>query len=363
MNTKKIISVITASAILAAAGLSNTVIKEENNMLISSAALSYENPELAEYAEQVAILVNRERLSNGLQPVKYSPLLSEAANVRSSELRKSFSHTRPNGSSCFTVLKEFDISYFSAAENIAYGQRTPEIVMNGWMNSSGHRANILSKNVEYIGVGVVYSNGIYYWTQLFASSDSISDAYLPDKNNETPDETTNITITTTTTVTTPTTQLTTLIQSTSKATTNITHNTQTSSTKPLTSTSQTIVTNTPTFTLPDLNDYFNPDNESIIISPEHFDIYDFLLNNKICVDKCCENAQDNFTEFYTDLKNKILDKIYDAKHSKNDIDMFQIADESYAVANADEELEKYATEIILSNDEDVAAKWLEENFK
>ena len=182
--------------------------------------------------------------------------------------------------------------------------------MNAWMNSSGHRANILSKNVEYIGVGVVYSNGIYYWTQLFASSDSISDAYLPDKNNETPDETTNkaeITITTTTTVTTPTTQLTTLIQSTSKATKNITHNTQTSSTKPLASTSQTTATNDPTFTLPDLKDYFNYDNENIIISPEHFDIYDFLLNNEICIDKCCRNANDNFTEFYTNLKDKILE--------------------------------------------------------
>lgn len=310
MNAKKIISIITASAIITTAGLSTTAIKEEKNLLISSAALSYENPELAEYAKQVAILVNRERSSYGLQPVKYSPLLSEAANVRSSELRKNFSHTRPNGTSCFTVLKEFDISYFSAAENIAYGQRTPEIVMNAWMNSSGHRANILSKNVEYIGVGVVYSNGIYYWTQLFASSDSISDAYLPDKNNETPDETTNkaeITITTTTTVTTPTTQLTTLIQSTSKATKNITHNTQTSSTKPLTSTSQTTATNEPTFTLPDLKDYFNYDNENIIISPEHFDIYDFLLNNEICIDKCCRNAKDNFTEFYTNLKDKILE--------------------------------------------------------
>lgn len=310
MNAKKIISIITASAIITAAGLSTTAIKEENNLLISSAALSYENPELAEYAKQVAILVNRERSSYGLQPVKYSPLLSEATNVRSSELRKNFSHTRPNGTSCFTVLKEFDISYFSAAENIAYGQRTPEIVMNAWMNSSGHRTNILSKNVEYIGVGVVYSNGIYYWTQLFASSDSISDAYLPDKNNETPDETTNkaeITITTTTTVTTPTTQLTTLIQSTSKATKNITHNTQTSSTKPLTSTSQTTATNDPTFILPDLKDYFNYDNENIIISPEHFDIYDFLLNNEICIDKCCRNAKDNFTEFYTNLKDKILE--------------------------------------------------------
>ena len=310
MNAKKIISIITASAIITAAELSTTAIKEENNLLISSAALSYENPELAEYAKQVAILVNRERSSYGLQPVKYSPLLIEAANVRSSELRKNFSHTRPNGTSCFTVLKEFDISYFSAAENIAYGQRTPEIVMNAWMNSSGHRANILSKNVEYIGVGVVYSNGIYYWTQLFASSDSISDAYLPEENNKIPISTTNkaeITITTTATVTTPTTQFTTLIQSTSKATKNITHNTQTSSTKPLASTSQTTATNDPTFTLPDLKDYFNYDNENIIISPEHFDIYDFLLNNEICIDKCCRNAKDNFTEFYTNLKDKILE--------------------------------------------------------
>ena len=137
MNAKKIIYIITPSAIITAAGLSTTAIKEENNLLISSAALSYENPELAEYTKEVAILVNRERSSYGLQPVKYSPLLSEAANVRSSELRKNFSHTRPNGTSCFTVLKEFDISYFSAAENIAYGQRTSEIVMNGWMNSSG----------------------------------------------------------------------------------------------------------------------------------------------------------------------------------------------------------------------------------
>lgn len=325
MNIKKIFSIITASAIITAAGLSTTAIKEENNLLISSAALSYENPELAEYAKQVAILVNRERSSYGLQPVKYSPLLSEAANVRSSELRKNFSHTRPNGTSCFTVLKEFDISYFSAAENIAYGQRTPEIVMNAWMNSSGHRTNILSKNVEYIGVGVVYSNGIYYWTQLFASSDSISDAYLPDKNNETPDETTNkaetTNPTTTTTVTTQTIKLTIPNHATSKSTANTTHNIQTSSTKPLTSTSQTTVTNEtisksttdttatndPTFTLPDLKDYFNYDNENIIISPEHFDIYDFLLNNEICIDKCCRNAKDNFTEFYTNLKDKILE--------------------------------------------------------
>lgn len=327
MNTKKIISIFAASAILTSAGLHTVSVKTENT-LISTAVLSYENPELAEYAKQVAILVNRERLSKGLQPVKFSPQLSEAANVRSSELRKSFSHTRPDGTSCFTVLKEFDISYVSAAENIAYGQRTPEIVMDAWMNSSGHRANILNKNMEYIGVGVVYNNGIYYWTQLFAASDALSDAYLPDENTGISNvTTTEITIptTTTTTVTISTTKSTTTNKTTTKITTN---NVKTTSTKPLTSTSQTTVTNNttshrpesttnsfgtcnPTFTLPDLNDYINSDNENIIISPENFDIYDFLFNSDVSKDKYCENTKENFTEIYNDLKSKIFDKIYD----------------------------------------------------
>jgi uncharacterized protein YkwD len=61
-----------------------------------------------------------------------------------------------------------------AAENIAYGQKTPAEVMKGWMNSSGHRANILSKNAQYIGIGVQYKNGVYYWTQFFAEGNSIS---------------------------------------------------------------------------------------------------------------------------------------------------------------------------------------------
>lgn len=151
--------------------------------LHEASAISYNDSELAEYAEQVAVLVNKERTANGLQPVRVSPALSEAANTRAEELQKNFSHTRPNGTSCFTAITERGITYRSVAENIAYGQRSPESVMDAWMNSSGHRANILNKNMEYIGVGVVYRNGIYYWSQFFAVSDDLADgAYLPDEN-------------------------------------------------------------------------------------------------------------------------------------------------------------------------------------
>lgn len=137
-------------------------------------SVTYENDTAARYAEQVAKLVNEQRAANGLKPLKLSNELCASANVRAKEIQSVFSHTRPNGTSCFTVLKENGISYTYAGENIAYGQKTPEAVMNSWMNSSGHRANILNTKVEYIGVGVAYKNGIYYWTQFFASGKGMS---------------------------------------------------------------------------------------------------------------------------------------------------------------------------------------------
>lgn len=150
-------------------------------------AASYDSAELAGYAEQIAKLVNTERAAYGLDPVKLSPKLSEAANNRAKELKQSFSHTRPNGTSCFTAITELGITYRAAAENIAYGQKSPESVMKAWMNSSGHRANILNAGMEYIGVGAVYNNGVYYWSQFFAvSSDLSSGAYLPGGNSADP---------------------------------------------------------------------------------------------------------------------------------------------------------------------------------
>lgn len=182
---KKIISAIMACVLVSGIAL-NVHAADFRSPLQEVGTVSYDSSQLAEYAEQVAVLVNKERSAYGLQPVKVSPILSEAANIRAGELKDSFSHTRPNGTSCFTAMSELGIQYRSAAENIAYGQKTPEIVMNAWMNSSGHRANILNEKMEYIGVGVIYRNGVYYWSQFFAVSNSLSNgAYLPGEKEDT----------------------------------------------------------------------------------------------------------------------------------------------------------------------------------
>lgn len=120
------------------------------------------------FAERVVDLVNQERAKAGLAPLSVSRPAASAALVRSKEIEGAFSHTRPNGSSFSTALTEQGVNYRSAGENIAWGQKTPEQVMHAWMNSAGHRANILNAKFTALGVGC-YRNaaGVYYWTQLF----------------------------------------------------------------------------------------------------------------------------------------------------------------------------------------------------
>ena len=114
--------------------------------------------------------MNVERTKAGLSPVSEgSSALVSAANKRAEEVAKVFSHTRPDGSSCFTVLGEYGVSYRSAGENIASGQTTPAEVVNAWMNSEGHRANILGANFTSLGVGVYKNGSSYTWVQLFIS--------------------------------------------------------------------------------------------------------------------------------------------------------------------------------------------------
>lgn len=117
------------------------------------------------YQQQVLQLVNKERAKYGLNPLTMAnENLSAAAQARAKEITQVFSHTRPNGSDCFTALREYGVSgYYTAGENIAAGQRTPAEVVDDWMHSSGHRANILNSNYTQLGVG--YVNG--YWVQLF----------------------------------------------------------------------------------------------------------------------------------------------------------------------------------------------------
>jgi len=119
------------------------------------------------FEQRVAELVNEERAKYGLSPLTLSTELSNVARIKSLDMHDNnyFSHTSPTFGSTFDLLKEKGISYRAAGENIAMGYQTPEAVMDGWMNSSGHRANILSENFAQIGVGYV-ANG-NYWTQVF----------------------------------------------------------------------------------------------------------------------------------------------------------------------------------------------------
>lgn len=124
--------------------------------------------ENADFVQQVVNLVNQERAKAGLSPVTADTSIQAAAQVRAKEIEKSFSHTRPDGSSFSTALTQQGVTYRGSGENIAWGQKTPEQVMNGWMNSEGHRANILNKNFTKIGVGYHQNaSGTNYWTQLF----------------------------------------------------------------------------------------------------------------------------------------------------------------------------------------------------
>lgn len=119
------------------------------------------------YEKEVVRLVNEERAKNGIKPLTYDWELSRVARIKSQDMKdnKYFSHTSPTYGSPFQMMKSFGIKYRSAGENIARGQKTPKAVVDAWMNSSGHRANILNPSFTHIGVGYV-SNGSY-WTQMF----------------------------------------------------------------------------------------------------------------------------------------------------------------------------------------------------
>ena len=122
---------------------------------------------ITSYEQQVIDLINQIRAQNGLGQLTANWELSRVARYKAQDMHdnKYFSHTSPVYGSPFDMIKSFGISYRTAGENIAQGYATPQAVVNAWMNSSGHRANILNASFTQIGVGYV-SNG-NYWTQMF----------------------------------------------------------------------------------------------------------------------------------------------------------------------------------------------------
>lgn len=126
-----------------------------------------QSEELSQYEQQVVKLTNQERTQRGLKPLKVDPTLSKMARDKSGDMAQNhyFSHNSPTYGSPFDMMKQYGISYRTAGENIAEGQRTPQEVVDAWMNSEGHRENILNPNFTYIGVGYVEQGNI--WTQDF----------------------------------------------------------------------------------------------------------------------------------------------------------------------------------------------------
>ncbi|OLS39184.1 SCP-like extracellular protein [Bacillus sp. MRMR6] len=121
----------------------------------------------SQFVQQVIDLTNAERSKNGLPALKADAQLNGVAQKKSVDMQQNnyFSHTSPTYGSPFDMMRDMGVSYKTAGENIAQGQRTPQEVVKAWMNSEGHKKNILSKNFTHIGVG--YDKTGHHWTQMF----------------------------------------------------------------------------------------------------------------------------------------------------------------------------------------------------
>lgn len=122
---------------------------------------------LSEFEQQVVNLTNDERAKAGLPALEVDTELSKVAQAKSEDMRDNnyFAHNSPTYGSPFDMMNQFGVDYQSAGENIAKGQQTPEEVVNAWMNSEGHRKNIMNGSFTHIGVGYVEEGNI--WTQQF----------------------------------------------------------------------------------------------------------------------------------------------------------------------------------------------------
>ncbi|MFG6117110.1 CAP domain-containing protein [Halobacillus sp. MO56] len=126
-----------------------------------------QNSQLNQFEQQVVELTNQERQKQGLAPLKADAELSKVARDKSQDMASNgyFSHNSPTYGSPFDMMKSYGIDYRTAGENIAKGQRSPQEVVNAWMNSEGHRKNIMNPNFTHIGVGYVENGNV--WTQMF----------------------------------------------------------------------------------------------------------------------------------------------------------------------------------------------------
>ena len=156
---------------------SNTTVEgkysvDASGRLVSNNSSEANNDFISDYEREVVRLVNIERNNRGLSSLTISDKLSKAADVRAVELVDKFSHERPNGTKPWTAADEAGYKYSTIAENIAAGYSSPQEVVDGWMNSDGHRKNILNSRFTQIGVGCFEKADSEYrihWVQLFGT--------------------------------------------------------------------------------------------------------------------------------------------------------------------------------------------------
>lgn len=170
---RKLIKRITAIAIVLAIFIPQTAV-------LAATSFNIKVTSTEDYAKAFECLdiVNQERIALGLNELKMDSDLLEAAMLRAAELTVVYSHTRPSDRSFYTVLDDMGITRYYTGENAAMARSSATTVMNSWMNSTGHKNNILNTNYQRMGIGVVYHNGLYYWVQIFDGLTTSNEALL-----------------------------------------------------------------------------------------------------------------------------------------------------------------------------------------
>lgn len=143
--------------------------KSKTTAKTASAVLPEADTPITRFKAEVIRLTNTERKKTGIAGLEALEILGPMADKRAQEASAQFQHTRPDGTRCFTIFTENSLKYRAVGENLAYGFKTPETVVAAWMNSEGHRRNILDPDFKYVGCGYyvnekgkIYSAALYY---------------------------------------------------------------------------------------------------------------------------------------------------------------------------------------------------------
>lgn len=160
------------AAVIISAAVTGTMAFGANPVSAEAADVNYT------YIKQVLLKVNAYRTQNNMQPVELNISLCDAASVRAEEIKTVFDHVRPSGENFHTAIMALNLDMTYASENIAAGFISGDEVMSGWINSAGHKANILTPEVTHMGVGISGT----YWTQIFTAGLKGSPAFVGDTN-------------------------------------------------------------------------------------------------------------------------------------------------------------------------------------